>query len=873
MGVNSAGIRSKLPSLNNVLKSLNPSIFFIEETKLKQQGKLNIEKPFVIYELNRKEKNGGGIAIGVKEQLKPIWISEGNDDLEILVVEVDISNIRVRCVGGYGPQENDVIQKKKAFWDRLSNEVHDATENEAGFLLQMDGNLWVGKEVVKDDPNSCNQNGKLFKDFLKKHPHLHVVNSLELCEGVITRRRITVKKEEKSVLDFFVVCDVVLQFIDKMVVDEDKLYALSNYKTVKGKSYKKDSDHNTTYLELSVNIPKIRAERREIFNFKNIECQDKFFDITNNTLKLTNCFNTDEPVREQGKRWFKNLNSLFQQTFKKVRITSVQKDTRVSKLFKRRLSLIQELKVANEDKHEELQNELDEIEEEISKEVSKDTRDKIIENFKTLAETDGSTNVNGMWNLKRKIFPKHSKPLPVAKVNVEGRLVTSQGELKDLYLETFQHRLRHRPIKDDLRYLQSLKEELSRKRLELSKMNKSKDWDMNSLDKVLNKLKKNKSRDAHGLINELFKPGVCGKDLKESMLMMFRKIKNEVSFPEFMEFVNIISIYKRKGKKVDLKNERGIFIVNVLKSILMKMVWSDVYPILDKNMSDSNVGARRDKNIINHLFVVNGVINDVINGKADSIDLQIIDYRQCFDSMWLAESINDLYESGIQDDKLAIIYAANEHNQVAVQTPVGITERVAVEEIVMQGEVTGPGQCSNQIDTFGKECLDDSKLLYNYKGVLGIPPLGMVDDVLAISRCGADSVAMNAFLNQKTNIKKLQYGPEKCHQLHVGKEKNLCPELFIDHWKLVKKDELETGIRNLTDVLDEEQLIESLVDDKYLGDIISVDGMNTKNIAAKISKATGITRNIRNILEDMCLGTYFFEVALILRNSLFIMAS
>ena len=155
MGVNSAGIRSKLPSLNNVLKNLNPSIFFIEETKLKKQGKLNIEKSFVIYELNRKEKNGGGIAIGVKEELKPMWISEGNDDLEILVVEVDISNIRVRCVGGYGPQENDVIQKKKAFWDRLSNEVDDATENEAGFLLQMDGNLWVGQEVVKDEPNSC----------------------------------------------------------------------------------------------------------------------------------------------------------------------------------------------------------------------------------------------------------------------------------------------------------------------------------------------------------------------------------------------------------------------------------------------------------------------------------------------------------------------------------------------------------------------------------------------------------------------------------------------------------------------------------------------------------------------------------------------
>ena len=143
----------------------------------------------------------------------------------------------------------------------------------------------------------------------------------------------------------------------------------------------------------------------------------------------------------------------------------------------------------------------------------------------------------------------------------------------------------------------------------------------------------------------------------------------------------------------------------------MKGVWSEVYDTLDENMSDSNVGGRKKKNIRNHVSIINGIINDVISGNADLIDVEIIDYRQCFDSMWLSESINDLYESGIQDDNLALIHAANAENFVAVQTPVGITERVPIKKIVMQGEVTGPGQCSNQIDTFGKECINESKLL------------------------------------------------------------------------------------------------------------------------------------------------------------------
>ena len=138
------------------------------------------------------------------------------------------------CGFGYGPQEKDAIEKKNAFWDRLSNEADDPSQNDAGFILQMDGNLWAGSEVVKDDPNECNQNGKLFKTFLKNNPHLHVVNSLNLCEGKITRIRITIKKEEKSILDFFVVCSRVLGLLVKMVIDEEKQYALSNYSSSGG---------------------------------------------------------------------------------------------------------------------------------------------------------------------------------------------------------------------------------------------------------------------------------------------------------------------------------------------------------------------------------------------------------------------------------------------------------------------------------------------------------------------------------------------------------------------------------------------------------------------------------------------------------------
>ena len=295
--------------------------------------------------------------------------------------------------------------------------------------------------------------------------------------------------------------------------------------------------------------------------------------------------------------------------------------------------------------------------------------------------------------------------------------MTSHRDLQKLYLDTFVHRLRHRPIKEDYAEVFVLKEQLCKLRLEFTNMNKSPPWTKLQLLKVLSSLKNNKSRDPLGIVNELFKPGVAGDKLISSLLIMFNRIKIEMIFPEFMRLANICSIYKGRGERMLLESERGIFIVNCFRNILMKMVYQDECAIVDKSMSDSNVGARKKKSIRNHIFVINAVINEAIRNKSRNIDILIKDYRQCFDSMWLKECINDLYDSGVTDNNLNMIFEANRLNKVAVNTPAGITAREEIEEIVLQGEVFGPLQCSVQVDTFGKECLEEGKFLYKYRGV------------------------------------------------------------------------------------------------------------------------------------------------------------
>ena len=58
--------------------------------------------------------------------------------------------------------------------------------------------------------------------------------------------------------------------------------------------------------------------------------------------------------------------------------------------------------------------------------------------------------------------------------------------------------------------------------------------------------------------------------------------------------------------------------------------------------------------------------------------------------------------------------------------------------------------------------------------------------------------------------------------------------------------------------------------DTYLGDVISDDGQNTKNIKNRISKGLGIISEIMNILESVTLGVHYFSTAILLRESLFL---
>ena len=56
----------------------------------------------------------------------------------------------------------------------------------------------------------------------------------------------------------------------------------------------------------------------------------------------------------------------------------------------------------------------------------------------------------------------------------------------------------------------------------------------------------------------------------------------------------------------------------------------------------------------------------------------------------------------------------------------------------------------------------------------------------------------------------------------------------------------------------------------YLGDIISHDGKNTKNVNSRVAKGFGIITDIMNMLGKLSFGQHYFKMGLLLRESMFL---
>ena len=127
-----------------------------------------------------------------------------------------------------------------------------------------------------------------------------------------------------------------------------------------------------------------------------------------------------------------------------------------------------------------------------------------------------------------------------------------------------------------------------------------------------------------------------------------------------------------------------------------------------------------------------------------------------------------------------------------------------------------------------------------------IPPLSMVDDILTVTDAGVKAIKMNAAVQSKIDVKKLELGKTKCFQMNIGAKNDVINPTLKIHDEEMSKSNRE----------------------KYLGDILTSDCKIDETVRGRQTKGIGIVNQIMSILKEISFGPYFFEMAFLLRSSM-----
>ena len=158
-------------------------------------------------------------------------------------------------------------------------------------------------------------------------------------------------------------------------------------------------------------------------------------------------------------------------------------------------------------------------------------------------------------------------------------------------------------------------------------------------------------------------------------------------------------------------------------------------------MSDVQNGGTREKGVVDNLFILRALFSHAkyLNKQ---LCLTFYDIEKRFDSLWLEDCINFLWENGVKDDSLSLIYDLKEKANVVVKTPFGETDPLSLINIVKQGTVLEPVLNNVSLDRVCKESYS------HHLGSVEIRSLEFVDDIADPNTDRNSAQASNRIIEQ-----------------------------------------------------------------------------------------------------------------------------
>ena len=807
MYANVRGMKGKKTGITEILHQNEPHIFLITETQLRSDLAVSFVG-YTCFHRKREGKVGGGVGILVRNDFRYNIAPHISDrSIEMMWLSVFRRGDVPLLIGVYYGKQESVSRMEIDNEMTLLTEEITEMKGEGEVLIVMDGNARLG---LLNEPIS--RNGKMLLDVFEK-TDIHLLNNTSKCSGKITRRN-TKNVNEFSAIDFVLASEGAKSWVTNMQIDEDGLFR------VKGRN---DTDHNTITINLSIqgnHYPK--TTKRTCWNIYAPDSQWTSF--TKQLIKQYGkakaiITNPTESIDVRYKKWLSELENAARKTIGKTTIKEGVKEkpsTTVKHLNDQKKALKNRI---IQEKNTEAKNNLiityKEIQEKTRKQIVHEKTNTIKKKLENITQ---NSNQNALWKEKRRVLRNPTMECIIVKDN-EGNRHYDPSSIKEniaCYYEGLYSKKEYayHPYHTEIE-----------KRIDTY----TKDFDhediyynrLPSFDEITRIIEQKKNgKSTTNIKNEMLKKP--GETMVNFLYPLITTIWNEEQIPQDWNKGAITSLYKGKGDKESLANYRPITTSSAIGTIIEAAIDKRIEAIVP--FTPAQGGGQRKASTFDHLFILRAIIDKSKKDKKPTY-LTFYDVSKAYDNANNDDMLSIIWEKGLKGKAWRILRNLCKDLHASVKTRFGQTRDFKMEIGGRQGSRITGRLFSKLMDILSEE-LQPSGMGYHLSNSLLITVLLWVDDVLT---CAIGDKEQNEILKKVNEFAikhRLQWGQAKCNVMKVG----------------VHNKPHETKTWNLGAMP-----IEETTTYRYLGDVISSDGKNIKNIESRKIKTYTTTISINSI--------------------------
>jgi len=738
-----------MKSLKNTIEICKANLIAVVETKAKPP---NMEGYINWHAKNRKNNQGGGVAITITEEFKNNTTkleNEANNKQEIVWLEIQQNHKEKICIGTYyGKQESVKEDEIEEEYNHLREEL---TKIKKKGLIILTGDFNAKLKINKNNRQQQeSRNGKYLRELIEYHQLVPI--SLD-AEGTWTREKRTARSEEKSTIDYILVSKELKEQIEEIIVDEE-----GNYK-LKGN---KQTDHHTLLLTMNIPIKK-KQKKRKIWKKGTKEQWKDYNQELAKKVQETN----PKDITEFTKIIQESLKAKIGETIiiegkaRKVKETPEIKQARNKhKLLKKEYEEI--IKNKNNNK-ETVQNALNKkiqaqhsLKEKITQEETKTSTNKLNELIKNNVLT------KEFWKTRAKITGK-SEQEPYDTITEEGETITSEKRtlehVADYYEDLFQAR---EGTEEQKEWTKIIEEKVKQIEREMNTKPSVPKITTTELRKIIKKLKRMKALGPDRIPNEIF------IEANEQTLEIYAKYLNIIietrDIPEIWQEGELMRLYKGKGKiKGKCSSERGITFASNYGKLFERIINERIDDILE--ITEAQLGGRRGASTTDHLIMMKEMITEAKNNKKP-LYMVFLDVEKAYDKAWLDAIMYVLYNNGVKDRHWELIKLLNTNLTARIQTKYGLTRKIKIRDSIRQGGVLSGIMYGAQMDEVNKDIKLHKQEILNKSPANGV--LLWVDDVLETNTNKKDLQEMLKITEETSDKYRIFYGESKSNILKVG---------------------------------------------------------------------------------------------------------